>query len=138
MLLVGVKEASEILNWNRKKVSVYHPRGNFPTPITILSSGPIWFREQIEQYKKIKLKNMKVYVGKTEKYYECFYNKPPILTNRGLDSILSDSSSLFLFNFEEVEELIKKCQDIAFKGESMELNLQMATIIDFNIHLLED
>jgi hypothetical protein len=50
--LVGVKEAAELLNWDKGKVSTYLARGVFPEPIQRLAAGPIWTREQIEAYKK--------------------------------------------------------------------------------------
>jgi hypothetical protein len=49
--LVGVKEAAELLGWDKGKVSVYLARGILPEPIQRLASGPIWTREQIERYK---------------------------------------------------------------------------------------
>lgn len=50
--LVGVKEAAEILGWDKGKVSVYLARGILPEPIQRLASGPVWTREQIEAYKE--------------------------------------------------------------------------------------
>jgi predicted DNA-binding transcriptional regulator AlpA len=50
--LAGLDEASEILGWSKQHIHSYISRGVFPQPIQRLASGPIWTREQIEQYKK--------------------------------------------------------------------------------------
>jgi hypothetical protein len=50
--LVGVKEAAEILGWDPRKVATYRSRGRFPEPIAVLAMGPVWYRQQIEDYKK--------------------------------------------------------------------------------------
>jgi len=52
--LVGVKEAAELLGWDKAKVSVYLARGILPKPVARLASGPVWHREQIEEYKKMR------------------------------------------------------------------------------------
>lgn len=52
MDLVGVKEAAELLSWDKGKVSVYLARGILPEPIQRLASGPIWTRQQIEEYRQ--------------------------------------------------------------------------------------
>jgi hypothetical protein len=50
MDLVGVKEASEILGWDKRKVSVYLGRGKLPEPIARLAAGPVWYRRDIEAF----------------------------------------------------------------------------------------
>lgn len=50
--LVGVKEAAAILNWDPRRVATYRSRGKFPEPIAVLAMGPVWYRQQIEDYKK--------------------------------------------------------------------------------------
>ncbi|CAI8920974.1 DNA-binding protein [Priestia megaterium] len=52
--LVGVAEAADILNWDKRKIATYIKRGVFPEPIQRLSSGPIWTSTQIEEYRKKK------------------------------------------------------------------------------------
>jgi predicted DNA-binding transcriptional regulator AlpA len=47
-----VKEASEILGWDKRKVATYMSRGSFPTPIQKLASGSIWTKQQILDYKQ--------------------------------------------------------------------------------------
>lgn len=74
--LVGVKETGEILGWDRRKVSTYHLRGVLPKPVVHLSSGPIWFRKQIEAYKTGKDDEVTTYYIKGETVYECKQNHP--------------------------------------------------------------
>lgn len=50
--LVGLAEVSEILGISKQAINTYMQRGKFPDPIQRLASGPIWIREQIEDYKK--------------------------------------------------------------------------------------
>ncbi|MEW8957835.1 MAG: hypothetical protein AB2448_01795 [Moorella sp. (in: firmicutes)] len=52
--LVGVKEAAEILGWDTRRVATYRSRGSFPEPVAELAMGPVWYRSQIEEYKKQK------------------------------------------------------------------------------------
>ena len=52
--LIGVKEAAEILGWDTRRVTTYRSRGSFPEPVTELAMGPVWTREQIENYKREK------------------------------------------------------------------------------------
>jgi hypothetical protein len=72
--LVGVKEAGEILGWDRRKVSTYHLRGVLPRPVADLSSGPIWFRKQIEYYKVKKELGIMTFFISHEKVFECKQN----------------------------------------------------------------
>jgi hypothetical protein len=48
--LVGVAEASEILGWDRRRVSTYVRRGAFPEPVASLASGRVWRREDVEAF----------------------------------------------------------------------------------------
>lgn len=50
--LAGLDEASEILGWSKQHIHSYINRGVFPKPIQRLACGPVWLREQIEQYKR--------------------------------------------------------------------------------------
>ena len=48
--VVGVAEAAEIMNWDKRRVVTYIDRGSFPEPITALASGRIWLREDVQTY----------------------------------------------------------------------------------------
>jgi hypothetical protein len=50
--LVGVAEASEILGWDRRRVSTYVSRGAFPEPVASLASGRVWRREDVEAFRR--------------------------------------------------------------------------------------
>lgn len=50
--LVGVSEAAEILGWSKQQITVYVSRGKFPEPVQRLASGPVWKKEQIENFKR--------------------------------------------------------------------------------------
>lgn len=50
--LVGLAEAAEVLGWDRRRVSVYIRRGKFPEPVARVAAGPLWTRQQIEEFKK--------------------------------------------------------------------------------------
>lgn len=50
--LIGLAEAAHILGWDRRKVATYISRDAFPEPITRVAAGPLWTRQQIEEYKK--------------------------------------------------------------------------------------
>lgn len=61
---MGLSDAAEILGWDRRRVQTYISRGAFPEPIQRISNGPIWTREQIENYRvereiTVKLKYLK-------------------------------------------------------------------------------
>lgn len=56
-MFVGVAEAAEIMGWTKQYVSEYRRRGLFPEPMQLLASGPIWFRQQILDYKATKESN---------------------------------------------------------------------------------
>lgn len=59
LLFLGTSEVAEILGWDRRKVSVYYGRGKLPKPVALLKSGPVWAKEDIEQFKKEVEKNEK-------------------------------------------------------------------------------
>lgn len=107
--LVGVKEASEILGWDRRKVSTYHLRGVLPEPVTNLSSGPIWFRKQIEIYKSSKESCIIAYYILDGNVYECKYHSPMKETNLKPDEI-KDRTEYKVFKEEDIEQLGKAIQ----------------------------
>lgn len=49
--IVGLAEAAEILGLHKNTINTYIARGKFPEPIQRLASGPIWTKEQIEDYR---------------------------------------------------------------------------------------
>lgn len=49
--LLGVREVAEFIGWLPAKVSTYYKRGKLPEPVQVLASGPIWTRQQIEEYR---------------------------------------------------------------------------------------
>lgn len=52
---VGVAEVSEILGWDKRRVSLYaRTVKSFPKPKARLASGPLWEQKQIEDYKASK------------------------------------------------------------------------------------
>lgn len=48
--LVGQKEAAAMLGWDPRRVTTYRQRGSFPEPIQQLAAGPVWTRQQIEDW----------------------------------------------------------------------------------------
>jgi len=48
--VVGVAEAAEIMDWDKRRVVTYIDRGSFPEPILTLASGRIWLREDVQTY----------------------------------------------------------------------------------------
>jgi len=62
--LAGVHEASEILGWDKRKISTYlkrseekgFPFGMFPEPVQRLAGGPVWESKKIESYRDQLLK----------------------------------------------------------------------------------
>jgi hypothetical protein len=49
--LLGVKEAADLLKWDKRRVATYIKRGSFPEPVLKLAAGQFWERKQIEEYK---------------------------------------------------------------------------------------
>lgn len=54
---VGLSDAAEIMGWQKQQVTEYRRRGKFPRAIAQISSGPIWGRRQIEDYRDYKDRN---------------------------------------------------------------------------------
>jgi hypothetical protein len=108
--LVGVKEASEILGWDRRKVSTYHLRGVLPKPVISLSSGPIWFRKQIEYFKAGRESGVTTYYIKGETVYECKYSQPFKKTNYSLNEIKESKMNYIIYeeNIEQLKDAIKE------------------------------
>jgi hypothetical protein len=48
--VVGVAEAAEIMEWDKRRVVTYLDRGSFPEPLTALASGRVWLREDVEAF----------------------------------------------------------------------------------------
>ncbi|MDQ6600913.1 hypothetical protein [Bacillus salipaludis] len=103
--LVGVKEAAEILGWDRRKVSTYHLRGVLPKPVVTLSSGPIWFRKQIERYKASKEISITTYYIEDEIVYECKQNHPIKETSYSPDEIKDSSGKYSVYLKKDIEQL---------------------------------
>ena len=103
--LVGVTEAGEILGWDRRKVSTYHLRGVLPRPVVHLSSGPIWFRKQIESYKTGKDDEVITYYIKGERVYECKRNRPFKETSYVPEKIRELKGNYVVFEEDEIKQL---------------------------------
>jgi hypothetical protein len=103
--LVGVKEAGEILGWDRRKVSTYHLRGVLPKPVVSLSSGPIWFRKQIEYYKSSKESSLSTYYIDGEIVYECKHNYPMKETIYSPKEIKECTGNYILFLEKDIKQL---------------------------------
>lgn len=132
MNIVGVKEAAEILGWSRKKVSAYYPRGNFPKPIKTLYSGPIWYRAQIERYKRVKILNEKVFLVKEGLYYECFYNKSPVEIPI---TLIDQAESYYLVENKDVIKALFQLKELR-NAHDLEDTKDTAIYRDF--HILAD
>jgi len=104
--LVGVKEAGEILGWDRRKVSTYHLRGVLPKPVISLSSGPIWFRKQIEYYKTSKESGLTTYYTDGEIVYECKHNYPMKETIYSPEDINECAGNYILYQEKDIKQLI--------------------------------
>lgn len=48
--LVGITEIAGMLGVPRSTIRVWRVRGRLPVPATELACGPIWFREDIEEW----------------------------------------------------------------------------------------
>jgi predicted DNA-binding transcriptional regulator AlpA len=48
--LVGVAEAARIMGWDKRRVFTYIARGAFPEPVSMLASGRIWRRRDVEAF----------------------------------------------------------------------------------------
>lgn len=109
--LVGVKEAGEILGWDRRKVSTYHLRGVLPKPLVSLSSGPIWLRKQIEYYKTSKGSSVPTYYIDGEKVYECQYNNPMKVTNYSPNEIKECNGNYLIYQEKDIKPLINAIEE---------------------------
>jgi hypothetical protein len=103
--LVGVKEAGEILGWDRRKVSTYHLRGVLPKPVVSLSSGPIWFRKQIEYYKVDKESTVTTYYIKGGLVYECKPNYPFKETSYSPEEIKESKRNYNVYQEKDIKQL---------------------------------
>jgi hypothetical protein len=103
--LVGVKEAAEILGWDRRKVSTYNTRGVLPKPVVSLSSGPIWFRKQIEYYKTGKESGVTTYYIDDRRVYECKYNHTFEETCYSPEEFKEQKGNFIVYKEKDVEEL---------------------------------
>lgn len=103
--LVGVKEAGEILGWDRRKVSTYHLRGVLPKPVVSLSSGPIWFRKQIENYKASKESGKITYYIDSEIVYECRQNQPMKKTSYSPEEIKETKRNYIVYLQQDIKQL---------------------------------
>lgn len=103
--LVGVKEAGEILGWDRRKVSTYHLRGVLPKPLVSLSSGPIWSRKQIEYYKAGKESGVITYYINNRVVYECKTNHTFIETSYSPEECKEHKGNYKVYKGKDVEQL---------------------------------
>ncbi|MEC0276119.1 hypothetical protein [Peribacillus frigoritolerans] len=103
--LVGVKEAGEILGWDRRKVSTYQLRGVLPKPVVQLYSGPVWFRKQIEFYKVGKDFGVRTYYIKDETVYECMHNQPLKDTIYSPNDIKGQMGNYLLYHEKDIQQL---------------------------------
>ncbi|WP_028390325.1 hypothetical protein [Bacillus cihuensis] len=103
--LVGVKEAGEILGWDRRKVSTYHFRGVLPKPLVSLSSGPIWLRKQIESYKTGKESGVKIYYMDNRVIYECKHDHTFIETHYSPEDFQERKGKCIVYKEKDVQQL---------------------------------
>ncbi|GKU83926.1 hypothetical protein [Niallia sp. NCCP-28] len=106
-LFVGVKEAGEILGWDRRKVSTYHLRGVFPTPLEVLSSGPVWFKEQIEYYKLTKVKEVPFYYYDGNYIFQCDIKQEKKKTELTLAALEKQKINYVLWKESDVQSLME-------------------------------
>jgi hypothetical protein len=52
--LLGLTEVANLLDWDRRRVATYLSRGVFPEPIMRLAMGPLWTRQQVVDYQKLR------------------------------------------------------------------------------------
>ena len=48
--IMGLAEVSDMVGKSKQYVKTYLERGQFPEPVKVLASGPIWLREQIQTW----------------------------------------------------------------------------------------
>lgn len=127
--LVGVKETGEILGWDRRKVSTYHLRGVLPKPVVCLSSGPIWFRKQIEYYKAGEKAVISTFYINGDRVYECKQNHPLKVTSYSPEEISEHKGNYILFTNNDIEQLRNIIQE----------NKQIAQFLSFeSVSFLHD
>ncbi|MED1472636.1 hypothetical protein [Bacillus salipaludis] len=140
--LVGVKEAGEILGWDRRKVSTYHLRGVLPKPLINLSSGPIWFSKQIENYKTGKNSREIIYYIDDKVVYECGYNNPMKKTNHSPEEIKECAENFIIYQEKDIELVINAIleknpivQFLSFESISFLHDLGILNTDIFNIYI---
>ncbi|UED72165.1 helix-turn-helix transcriptional regulator [Brevibacillus sp. HD3.3A] len=47
---MGLSEVSEMVGMSKQNVRTYLERGQFPQPVKVLASGPLWLRVQIQMW----------------------------------------------------------------------------------------
>jgi len=50
--LVGVAEAAEILEWDKRRVATYVKRGSFPEPVESLAGGRVWALDDVVAFSR--------------------------------------------------------------------------------------
>ena len=48
--IMGLSEVSEMVGKSKQYVKTYVDRGTFPKPVKELASGPLWLRDQIQEW----------------------------------------------------------------------------------------
>lgn len=104
-ILVGTKEAGIILGWDRRKVSTYHLRGAFPTPICNLFSGPVWSKDQIEFFKQTKGMRMPIYYLDDSTIYQCMFKKTLQETNLTLEHLNGSKEPYILWESSSINKI---------------------------------
>jgi hypothetical protein len=104
-IFVGAKEAGEILGWDRRKVSTYYLRGILPSPVSVLSSGPVWFREQIEYFYLTREKKIPLYFYDGTHIFRYNYRHIYEQTDLDLHDIHASAQTHILWNKNDVEDL---------------------------------
>lgn len=48
--IMGLAEVSEMVGKSKQYIKTYLERGQFPEPVKTLASGPLWIRQQIQEW----------------------------------------------------------------------------------------
>ncbi|WP_289142440.1 AlpA family transcriptional regulator [uncultured Brevibacillus sp.] len=48
--IMGLSEVSEMTGKSKANIKEYQKRGQFPEPVKILASGPLWLRDKIQTW----------------------------------------------------------------------------------------
>lgn len=48
--ILGLSEVSGMTGKSKANIKEYQKRGQFPEPVKILASGPLWLRDQIQTW----------------------------------------------------------------------------------------